>query len=190
MPTIRLNPAIRFFAAPAEIGSWVEEWRQRYDLQFLFARRVTHKGTAHIEFLNSDSRSELDNVVASISRFELLYLSTVELASDVASINQIARANPDQLCVTLPALCARGFGSASLGSVSKVAASLRVYRAIAGDLLARTEEGVWFRKESRKKLTQEPCTRFSRGALQLMELGVPLSGGGDTVVGKLQALKA
>jgi hypothetical protein len=83
--------------------------------------------------------------VAKVTRaYEELYLSPGLLSAEVANINLLPRLNRDQLHVNLPRLTARGLYSLSLGSVSQVADSLAVYREVARDFLARTEEEYGF----------------------------------------------
>jgi hypothetical protein len=185
MAGLKLNPAIQFYASPAEFGGWVREWVKRFSLHFLFARLFFREEAPKFVMCQSVAWEEVSAVAEVVRDYSHLYLSVAPLNAAVDNINQLPAANRDQLHVNLPEITRRGLTGISLGSVCEVAESLKVYRAIARDLLARTEEGVWFRLEGCKKQTLDRRFRFAPGAVVLLEHGVPLCGGGRVVVGRL-----
>jgi hypothetical protein len=185
MPPVRLNPAIQFFASPAEFGGWVCEWVSRYALHSLFAKSFFRSTPPKFEARLDVPWDDAGAVAEVIRTHHVLYLSLRPLTAEVANINLLPRANPDQLHINLPGLSDRGLGSLSLGSVSQVAESIKVYRAVARDVLARTAAGVWFRQQGRKKVHLDDRMRYSPGAALLMAQGIPLCGAGRMVVGRL-----
>jgi hypothetical protein len=185
MPPARLNPAIQFFASPAEFGEWAAQWVRDHGLQFLFARSLFRAEPPTFEVLTAVPWGDPAMVAEAVRTHHALYLSRGPLNADVSNFNLLPGANLDHLRINLPRLSERGLGALSLGSASRVADSLAAYRAVARDLMARTEAGVWFRKEGHRKQTLEPGMRYGPGAAALMAHGVPLCGGGKTVVARL-----
>src|SRR5262249_51313184 len=118
------------------------------------------------------------DVTRTVRDYRVLYLSPDSLDADVPTINHIPMVNRDQLVVWLPQMTNRGLTECSLGSASRVKDRLKVYRAMARDMLARTNEGVWFCQDGRKKLHLDEGMRYSPGAALLMEHGIRLGGGG------------
>jgi hypothetical protein len=190
VPSVRLSPAIQFFASPAEFSGWVAEWVREHGFRCLFARTLFRAEPPTFETLTQVPWDDLGAVTDVVLTYHALYLSCGPLTADVGNFNQLPAANLDNLRINLPRLSDRGLGSLSLGSASPAPVSLAVYRAVARDLLARTEAGVWFRLEGHKKQTLEPGMRYGPGAAVLMAQGVPLCGGGKTVVARLGQRRA
>jgi hypothetical protein len=185
MGSLRLDRAMQFYASPAEMGTWARDWVRDRGLHYLFARLYFRDNPPKFEVCLEVPWQEPNAATRAVRNYQVLYLSPDPLNVDVPSINHIPRANPDHLVIWLPQMTNRGLTWCSLGSVSRVEDSLRVYRAIARDVLDRTEEGVWFCQDGRKKLHIEERMRYSPGAARLLEQGIPLCGGGRMVVGRL-----
>ncbi len=184
MASIRLNPAIQFFASPAEFSGWASRWVCDYNLQFLFARPCLGIEPPTFQVVTAVPWDDLAAVVELVQTHSALYLSCGPLNAQVGHFNLLSGANLDHLRINLPRFSDRGLGPLSIGSTSRVAESLAVYRAVARDLVARTEEGVWFRLQGHKKETREPGARYGPGAAALLAQGIPLCGGGRTVVAR------
>jgi len=181
MPSLKLHRAIQFYASPAEMAAgWVRDHR----LHSLFAR-LGFRDNPRFETCQAVPWDDDRSVVRFVRDYEVLYLSPRPLNADVPSINHIGLASRDQLCLQLPEVTDRGLTARALASVSQVEESLRVYRAVARDVLARTEDGVWFCQEGRKKVRTHAGMRYSPGAALLHAQGIPLCGGGRMVVGRL-----
>jgi hypothetical protein len=185
MAGLKLNSAIQFYASPAELGGWVREWIERFDLHFLFARLFFRDEEPKFVVCPPVAWEDASAVAEVVRDYSQLYLSVVPLQAKADSINHLPLVNPDHLHVNLPEITPRGLTAISFGSVCRVPNSLKVYRAIARDLLARTEEGVWFRQEGHKKQRLDRGFRFAPGAAALLEHGIPLCGGGRMIVGRL-----
>jgi hypothetical protein len=182
---VRLNPMIQFYASPAEVASWVRGWVLDHRLHYVFARLFFRNQPPKFEVSLEVLWDEPAAVERSVRDYSMLYLSPGLLDADVPSINHLPLANPDQLCVHLPGFTHRGLTDCAVGSISRVEDSLKVYRLIARDVIARTVEGVWFCQEGRKKVHLDDGMRYSPGAALLHEQAVPLCGGGRMVVGRL-----
>jgi hypothetical protein len=154
-------------------------------LHYLFARLFHRDDPPRFETCVEVPWDDSARVTEVVRSYSVLYLSPRRLKGDVPSINHLPTANRDQLHLQLPEVTDHGLTACALGSVSRVAASLQVYRAIARDLLSRTAEGVWFCQEGRKKVHIHEGMRYSPGAALLWEQGIPLYGGGRMVVGRL-----
>jgi hypothetical protein len=185
MAALRLNPAMQFFASPAEFGGWVREWANRHGLSYLFAKSFLRNEPPTFEALTEVDWDDAAAVAEVIRTYHRLFLSTGALTAEVGTFNRLFHANRDQLHINLPRLSDRGLSSLSLGSVTSVEESLKVYRAVARDLLARTESGVWFRREGRKTARLDAEMRFGPGAACLMQQGIPLCGAGQYRVSRL-----
>ncbi len=185
MPTVRLNPAIQFFASPAEFGGWVRDWVHRHGLSYLLGKSFHRSELPTFETLTDVDWDDATAVAEVVRSYHALYPSTGPLTTEVPNFNLLARANPDRLDINLPGLSARGLSPLSLGSVSRVEESLKVYRAVARDLLARTESGVWFRREGRKTARRDAEMRSGPRAACLMQQGIPLCGAGQYRVARL-----
>ena len=190
MAKVRLNPAISFFASPAEFGGWVREWVNRHGLSYLFARSSLRSEPPTFEALIEVDWDDAAAVAENVRTYHALLLSTGPLTTEAASFNLLPRANPDRLHINLPRLSDRGLSWLSLGSVIPVEESLEVYRAIARDLLARTESGVWFRRQGKKTARPDAEMRFGPGAATLMQQGIPLCGVGQYRAARLGPARA
>jgi hypothetical protein len=177
-----MNPAITFYATPAEAASWISEWKKQHDLYCVFGRVLPTPGlTQEVDW---DDAGGVQRVV---EQYPVAYFGIEPMDVDVTSVNQIARKNPDHLQINLPTLTPKGLRWASLGSVSKRPEAVRVWKGIAKDLVHRTASGLWFDMPGRHKPNYEKNVRYSQGAESLSRAGTALLGGGKTVVVRLDA---
>jgi hypothetical protein len=182
MPAVRLNPAINFYATPAEVAGWVRLWKKQHDLCCVFGRVYPTPGlTQDVDW------EEAEAVRDAVERYGLLYFRTDPIDMDVTSVNQIPSRNPDLLHIVLPSLTSKGLMYGSLGSVSKKPEVVAVWQEIARELVDRTASGVWFAAPRRRHPIHAEDVRYSDGAASLWRGGTALPGAGKTTVVRLDA---
>jgi hypothetical protein len=182
MSAVRLNPAITFYATPAEVACWVSQWKKQHNLHFAFGRVLPTPGLT--QDVDWEDAAAVRNAV---EQYEVLFFRTAPIDVGVTSVNQIHRRNPELLDIDLPRLTGKGLKYGSLGSVSKKPDSVEMWRGIARDLLDRTAGGAWFDVPGRGRPAYEERVRYSQGAETLWQAGTALLGGGKTVVTRLDA---
>jgi hypothetical protein len=183
--TVRLNPAIQFYASPAEMATWVGGWVLGHGMHFVFARLFFRNQPPKFEMCSEVPWDEPAAVERVVRDYSVLYLSTKPIKVDVPSINQLRLANADEFYVNLPEVTNRGVTCCAVGSICGAEDRLTVYRSIARDVLSRTTKGVWFCQEGRKKVHLDASIRYSPGAALLHEQAIPLCGAGRMMVGRL-----
>ena len=184
MAGVTLEKAIQVYASPAEFAGWIREWVDRYKLHYLLAGFFFHDEPPKFMVCQSVAWDDPSAVAQVVRDYSQLYVSVVPLNADVKDINRLAVVNRDRFDITPPELTVRGLTPATFGSVCEVPESLKVYRRIARDLLARSEKGVWFRLEESQEQTLDRRFRFAPGAALLLDQGIPFSGGGRVLVAR------
>jgi hypothetical protein len=184
-PLPKFDPVIQFYATPTEMATWTSGWVQQHDLCYLFARLYFRGQPPKLEMLQEVAWTDASKVANAVRDYSSLFLSPNTINTKIVTFNQISSANRDLLRLELPNITYRGLTYCFWSSASEDPASLKKYRAIARDLVARTDEGVWFCQEGRKNVRIQPKMRFSPGAAALLDHGIPLCGGGRMVVGRL-----
>ncbi|MBV9122983.1 MAG: hypothetical protein JO112_06485 [Planctomycetes bacterium] len=185
MSAIRINPAITFYATPAEVAGWISRWKKQHNLYYVFGRVFPTPGLA--QDVDWDDPSAIRKAV---EEYEVLFFRTDPFDVGVTSVNQIPRRNPDHLHINLPSLGPKGLRWGSLGSVSKKPQAVELWKNIASELLDRTVSGAWFDVPGRGKPAYEEGVRYSRGAASVWRDGTVLLGGGKTVITRLDGPKA
>jgi hypothetical protein len=181
----KFEPIIQFYAAPAEMATWICGWVQLHDLCYVFARLYCRGQPPALELLDQVVWSDPTAVECAVRNYSSVFLSPKKIETDVPTFNQISVVNRNVLRLELPNITYRGLSYCFWSTASEEPASVEKYRAIARDLKERTTEGVWFCQEGRKNVRIQPKMRYSPGAAALLEQGIPLCGGGRMVVGKL-----
>jgi hypothetical protein len=182
---LKLDPAVQFYASPNEMAEWVSAWVAEHDLRFLFARMYFRGQPPRFESLQDIDWANPMVVTNAVRDYSSLFVSPNAISTEVATFNQISSVNRNVLRIELPNVTYRGLTSCFWSTASQEPSSLAKYRVIAQDIRSRTNEGVWFCQEGKKKLRIQPRMRYSAGAAALLEQGVPLCGGGRMVVGRL-----
>jgi hypothetical protein len=174
MTAVRLNPLINFFATRDELASWVGEWARRYSLSCALTRHPPTVITLDVPWEDSEAAARL------LRRHTHVFLRRVPIEARVDNVNHLWDLNPDMLSISLPPQTSTGLGIGLFGTGTRDRDSLRVWRAVGREFLARTTGGMWGVFP-----TCEPQFvaeyRYSPGAEALWRAGLRLRGfGADT----------
>ena len=183
MSNVSLDPATNFYATESEVAAWLRECFQAHDLVYVFFK-VPCVLTTEVDWDRQGAVTE------AVKRHTDLLLGVDRLDLDVTHVNQLAYANPDGLLINLPRRTSSGLLWSTIGAESaRVARHLRVWGEFAAALEARTTAGAWYGAEGRRKPLHDPDVRYTSGAAALWAKGVPLLGGGQTRIVRLDPPK-
>ena len=172
MATVRLNPAIHFFATCQEVALWLCDWVPTCNLHCVVARHPT----TMIHDLEWHDPAKIEALLLEHTK---VYLRQEPINTQVENTNYLRSANGDMLIIYLPILCPRGLKYGDIWTGAKDRAVLRTWKKIGADFLSRTKGGMWqISLPPDGCITFAPEYRYSDGAAELWRSGMSLLGVG------------
>jgi hypothetical protein len=186
MVQVRLKPPTYFYATASEMAEWVVSWIARWGLH-----AVLGGGSSPYNLTTLVNWQDKVAVYGIFQTHRLLYLRHEPFTLDgVTSINQVPELNDNILDIVLPERTPRGLLYGSIGSISRDRSVQVNWRTATKDILERTTPGVVYGIPGREYRVTEPEVRVSSEAVSLWGQGIPLLGGGQTVVVELADTQA
>jgi len=168
MAAIRLEKLMNFFVTAEEIAKWIGEWVGNYELNYLFIQNYP------MRMARGNDPAVACQIIATDHLFEEMFLGIQPLKWDAKNYSELREINPDHLGIHLPVRKSISLRAAALGSLTADSQALKCWKAIATNVMSRTESGMWMVNQITKAKAFYPKLRYTSGAAAEQETGTGL----------------